>query len=123
MEQFKVAKWGNSLAIRSPSKIVRELGLKEGDIVSREALGIPRSIAKMTREEALVLEGFIARFEETDQLVMKHNAEYIALMRISAQLDKSLVEVFQPDYATKLNKAQQAVAAGYEGVAPGVLPP
>ena len=53
MEQFKVARWGNSLAIRIPSKIVRELGLKEGDTVSREALGIPRSVAKMTREEAL----------------------------------------------------------------------
>jgi hypothetical protein len=75
---------------------------------------------KLTREEALVLDGFFARFEETEQLTMKHNAEYITLMRISAQLDKSLVEIFQPDYATKLSKAQQKVATGFEGVAPGV---
>ena len=26
-----VAKWGNSLAVRLPAAIVRELGLKEGD--------------------------------------------------------------------------------------------
>jgi antitoxin MazE len=26
-----VAKWGNSLAVRLPTELVRELGLKEGD--------------------------------------------------------------------------------------------
>ena len=28
---MQVAKWGNSLAIRLPAKLVQELGLKEGD--------------------------------------------------------------------------------------------
>jgi antitoxin MazE len=28
---MQVAKWGNSLAVRLPADIVRELGLKEGD--------------------------------------------------------------------------------------------
>lgn len=28
---MQVAKWGNSLAVRLPAKLVRELGLKEGD--------------------------------------------------------------------------------------------
>jgi len=28
---MQVAKWGNSLAVRLPSALVRELGLKEGD--------------------------------------------------------------------------------------------
>ena len=28
---MQVAKWGNSLAVRLPSDLVRELGLKEGD--------------------------------------------------------------------------------------------
>jgi antitoxin MazE len=28
---MQVAKWGNSLAIRLPAELVRELGLKEGD--------------------------------------------------------------------------------------------
>jgi len=29
--QMHVAKWGNSLAVRLPAEIVRELGLREGD--------------------------------------------------------------------------------------------
>jgi antitoxin MazE len=28
---MQVAKWGNSLAVRLPAKLVRDLGLKEGD--------------------------------------------------------------------------------------------
>ncbi|PTX47333.1 antitoxin MazE [Gemmobacter caeni] len=28
---MQVAKWGNSLAVRLPAELVRELGLKEGD--------------------------------------------------------------------------------------------
>jgi antitoxin MazE len=28
---MQLAKWGNSLAVRIPSKLVEELGLKEGD--------------------------------------------------------------------------------------------
>ena len=31
---MQVAKWGNSLAIRLPAGLVRELGLKEGDDVN-----------------------------------------------------------------------------------------
>jgi antitoxin MazE len=62
MEQFKVARWGNSLAVRIPSKLAKELGLKEGDlfpselITSGEALRTrliaERERNKMTREEA-----------------------------------------------------------------------
>jgi len=29
--EMQVAKWGNSLAVRLPADLVRELGLKEGD--------------------------------------------------------------------------------------------
>lgn len=29
----KVARWGNSLALRLPAQVVRELGLKEGQLV------------------------------------------------------------------------------------------
>ncbi|MEM8755636.1 MAG: AbrB/MazE/SpoVT family DNA-binding domain-containing protein [Pseudomonadota bacterium] len=28
---MKVAKWGNALAVRLPARLVKELGLKEGD--------------------------------------------------------------------------------------------
>lgn len=35
---MQVAKWGNSLAVRIPSDVVRTLGLKEGDAVELHAL-------------------------------------------------------------------------------------
>lgn len=31
---MRIAKWGNSLAVRLPAKLVQELGVKEGDEVS-----------------------------------------------------------------------------------------
>ncbi len=62
MEQFKVAKWGNSLAVRLPSTMVKRLGLKEGDLLPAEMLTggaairarleAEREASKMTREEA-----------------------------------------------------------------------
>lgn len=33
---MRIAKWGNSLAVRLPTKIVRELELREGDELSME---------------------------------------------------------------------------------------
>jgi antitoxin component of MazEF toxin-antitoxin module len=52
MEQFKVGKWGNSLAIRIPSKMAKELGIKEGDTLTREFLSLKRK-KRMSRDEAL----------------------------------------------------------------------
>lgn len=34
---MQVAKWGNSLAVRLPAKLVEELGLKEGDDIEVRA--------------------------------------------------------------------------------------
>ena len=34
---MQVAKWGNSLAVRLPAELVRELGLREGDEVALRA--------------------------------------------------------------------------------------
>lgn len=36
---MQVSKWGNSLAVRLPAKLVEELGLKEGDEVEVRAAG------------------------------------------------------------------------------------
>ncbi|HEX3943937.1 MAG TPA: AbrB/MazE/SpoVT family DNA-binding domain-containing protein [Rhizomicrobium sp.] len=52
---MRVAKWGNSLAIRLPKKLVDELGLKEGDEVKlmrqvNDKIAVSRDNA---REEAL----------------------------------------------------------------------
>lgn len=53
MEQFKVARWGNSLAIRLPSDLVRELGVKEGDYIERDRLSFYKVRPRQSREEAL----------------------------------------------------------------------
>ena len=46
---MKVSRWGNSLAVRLPAELVRELGLKEGDQISQETL----ALRKLTRDEAI----------------------------------------------------------------------
>ena len=53
MEQFKVSKWGNSLAIRIPAKLAKEMGLNAGDYVSRDILALRRRPAKLSQEEAM----------------------------------------------------------------------
>ncbi len=52
---MKVAKWGNSLAVRIPKDVVDAFGLSEGDEVELEAgrAGVLRLNRQMTREEAL----------------------------------------------------------------------
>jgi antitoxin MazE len=53
MGLMKVSKWGNSLAVRLPADLVRELGLKEGDYVGRDRLALYKARPKLSREEAL----------------------------------------------------------------------
>ncbi len=52
---MKIAKWGNSLAIRIPKDVADALGLAVGDEVELEAgcVGVLRLNRQMTREEAL----------------------------------------------------------------------
>ena len=82
-------------------------------------------IITLTRDEALVLFEFMSRFfdDDEDTLTLRHNAEFIALSHVSAQLDKSVSEMFDPNYGTLLEAAQDRIAEGYEGIAPGVQPP
>lgn len=52
---MKVARWGNSLAIRIPAEVAAELGIKEGDdieVTKASPLGLQLS-RERTREEAL----------------------------------------------------------------------
>lgn len=64
--EMKVSKWGNSLAIRIPAKLARELGLKEGDYVSQETLALRRQPPKKTQVEAM------AAIREARKLFPKH---------------------------------------------------
>ena len=36
--ELQIAKWGNSLALRIPSAVVRQLGLRDGDAVRAELM-------------------------------------------------------------------------------------
>lgn len=52
---MKVAKWGNSLAIRIPKDVVDALDLKEGSEIELFAVGEGLGLARsMTREEAIL---------------------------------------------------------------------
>jgi hypothetical protein len=76
---------------------------------------------QLSHDEALVLFESFSRFcEDDDEFTLRHNAEFVAFMRISAQLDQALVEPFRPEYPELLRAARDRVAAGYEGTAPGV---
>ena len=53
---MKVAKWGNSLAVRIPANVADAVGLKEGDEVQMHVAEKGRAFEvkrQMTREEAL----------------------------------------------------------------------
>jgi antitoxin MazE len=52
---MQIARWGNSLAVRLPAKLMQELELKEGDDLEVEATGAKtfQLRKKMTREEAI----------------------------------------------------------------------
>lgn len=51
-----VARWGNSLAVRIPADVVRELGLKEGDDVELHSLdsGAVAIVTEQQRRKALI---------------------------------------------------------------------
>ena len=76
MEQFKVTKWGNSLAVRLPSSMVKRLRLEVGESIPaglvigsdelRTQLEAERMAKMMTREEAT------ARIREARKLFPKH---------------------------------------------------
>ncbi len=74
----------------------------------------------LSRDEALVLFELFARSDDDDAFVLRHNAEYIALMSISCQLEKVLAEPFGSRYDDLLTIARDRVAKDYEGTAPGV---
>ena len=46
---MRVAKWGNSLAVRLPSELVKQLGLREGDEVEIDAAR--KEYWSMTRDQ------------------------------------------------------------------------
>ena len=74
----------------------------------------------ITEDEALVLFEFFHRFDETDKLEFTHPAEYIVLMKIAGQIDKTTPAMFDPNYESLLQNARNRLAAGFEGDVPGM---
>lgn len=75
---------------------------------------------EITGDEAIVLFEFFSRFDETDKLVFEHPAEYLALQKLSAQIDKTTSAMFRPEYAELLAKARKRITKGFEGEVPGI---
>ena len=49
-----VAKWGNSLAVRLPAALVRELGLREGDAIELRADGRGLAVSRHQRPDEVL---------------------------------------------------------------------
>lgn len=75
----------------------------------------------LSSDEALVLFEFFARFSDSDDFSLRHNAEFIAFNRVAAQLERSVTGMFDADYSEKLDAARGRISEGYEGDAPGVI--
>lgn len=67
---MQVAKWGNSLAVRLPAELVRELGLREGDEVSLHAEAGGFAVRREARPEEVLagLRRFRGRLAAGDRL-------------------------------------------------------
>ncbi|MES9537835.1 hypothetical protein [Actinomadura sp. NPDC000600] len=65
---------------------------------------------RLTRDQALVLSDWLDRMEgnkEFAKLVNEDRAVWSPIHRISGTLDKSLVEIFMPDYTARLDAARE----------------
>lgn len=51
---MQIAKWGNSLAVRLPRRLVRELGLREGDQVSVTGDSEVLKVARLRRPDEIL---------------------------------------------------------------------
>ena len=67
---MQVARWGNSLAVRLPVELVRELGLKEGDQVDLRADESGLAVRRHPRPEEVLadLERFGGRLPASKRL-------------------------------------------------------
>jgi hypothetical protein len=63
-------------------------------------------------EEAFVHVDFLSRFSQDETLTIAHPAEERVLWDLCCVLEKQVVELFEPDYATKLAAARTRVADG-----------
>lgn len=70
---------------------------------------------EISENDAIVLFEFFERFAEKEELYFVHPAEYLSLMKISAQIDKGTSAMFKEKYREVLDKARSEIAEGFEG--------
>jgi antitoxin MazE len=51
---MQIARWGNSLAVRLPAALVRELGLKEGDEIALVPGGDGLAVSRQPRADEVL---------------------------------------------------------------------
>lgn len=61
---------------------------------------------ELTRDEALVLFEFLARFDDDSKLTIRDQAEERALWNLHCLLQKQLVELLHPEYKALLAAAR-----------------
>jgi hypothetical protein len=75
---------------------------------------------ELSEDESLVLFEFFERFGDTGRLYFVHPAEYLALMRVSAQIDKGTSAMFEKKYEDLLFQARERIAEGFESNFPPI---
>ena len=75
---------------------------------------------EISEDDAIVLFEFFERFGDKEDLYFVHPAEYLSLMRISAQIDKSTAGMFKENYREILKHARERIAEGFESDFPKI---
>jgi hypothetical protein len=75
---------------------------------------------EISADDAIVLFEFFERFEEKEELYFVDPAEYISLMKISAQIDQSTSAMFDHNYGEILKKSRIRIADGFESDFPEI---
>jgi antitoxin MazE len=60
-----VGRWGNSLAVRIPAKLAKELGVGVGSLLQAQVLGPAR--VRLSAKQPLDMKSFVARVRELRQ--------------------------------------------------------
>ena len=71
-------------------------------------------------DEAIVLFEFFEKFDKKEEMYFAHPAEYLALMKISGQINKSTSAMFKENYVEILKKASENIAEGFESDFPEI---
>ena len=57
-----VARWGNSLAVRLPAKLARELAVTEGSVLQAEVLGTAQ--LRLSAKQPMDMKSFVQRLRD-----------------------------------------------------------